>query len=273
MIRRSGTSALIAVLALAACSDPSTPKTPDPKSVLAASASGLSAGNYRYTVDMPDVRVEGVTDFASRSAAWTTTFLDPGRMEIEIRLIGQDQYTRTRHDAASAANEKKSLRETAASTDDPHVKADMAAKIREIETGDDRYRHLDLSRLPKRTAMTGPPFADPDRTGATKLIPWVRDATADGSTIRGTLSIPRPLGGEALAMISERLVDTLPFTASLDEQRRLSRLEINFPTSARGTKPAGRWMLTVDSYGTAPVPERPGTIKETPEDVYDALES
>jgi hypothetical protein len=145
MIRRRWAVALVVVVCLAACSQPAESTPPDPKALLAASTAGLAAGNYRYTSDMPGNIVEGVTDLASRSAAWTGTLLDPGRTEVETRVIGQDQYTRTRYDATSAADEKKRLRKAAAATDDPYVKADLAAQLREIETGDNRYRHLDLS--------------------------------------------------------------------------------------------------------------------------------
>ena len=274
MIRRSRTFAVAAVLSLAACTDSTTPAPVDAKAVLAASTAGLSVGNYRFTAVMPDARIEGVTDFASRSAAWTTTYHYAGRMDLEMRLIGPDQYTRARHDATSAAEKKKELRKTAAATDDPGTKADVAAEIREIDTGDSRYRHLDLSRIPERAAAMGLNVTDPDRTGATRLLPWARDATVDGATIRGTLVVPGPLGGsDALALISQRLVGTLAFTASIDERGRLSRLEIDLPASQGPTHPAGRWTLTVDGYGTTPAPERPTAIKETPEDTYRTLRS
>ena len=98
----------------------------------------------------------------------------------------------------------------------------------------------------------------------------MRDATVDGRAIRATLSIPQPLSGEGLVPISERLVATLPFTASLAEQGHLSRLEIDLPARPAPAFPAGRWTLTIDSYGTTPAAERPAPVKETPDDVYEA---
>jgi hypothetical protein len=271
MIRRCGIAALAGVVLLAACSKPAAPAAPDPKALLAASTAGLAAGNYRYTSEMNGDRVEGVVDLASRSAALTAVSLGPGRTDNEMRVIGQDQYGRTRYDAASGAAEKKRLRKAAAATDDPDVRADLAAQIREIESGDDRYRHLDLSRIPERAALMGLLITEPDRTGATTLLPWVRDATVDGPTVNGTLSIPRPLSGIGLESFGDRLVDTMTFTARLDAQGRLSRLELNLPARRSPTYPADRWTLTVDGYGTTPAPGPPAPIKEAPEDLYDAL--
>lgn len=266
MIRRGGALLVGASLFLAGCSG--LPAA-DPKAVLASSLSGLSAGNYRYTAVMPEARIEGVMDFASRSAAWTTTYQFTGRQTIEMRQIGQDQYTRVRYDAVEAAEKKKELRETAAGTDDPEVKADAAAEIREIDTGDDRFRRLDLTRIPQRAATMGLAVSNPDRTGAVKLMPWVRDATRDGATIRGTLSIPQTLSGDdALFPVLPRIVDTLTFTAGTDEHGRLSRLDIELPATKYPAEPAGRWTLTVDGYGTTPAPERPAAVKETPESTY-----
>jgi hypothetical protein len=55
----------------------------------------LTAGNYRYTVVMPDTKIEGTTDLAGGSVAWTTTFTDAGLEVVDMLVVGQDQYSRT----------------------------------------------------------------------------------------------------------------------------------------------------------------------------------
>lgn len=275
MLRPRRVIALASVLSLAACSAPATSATPaaaDPKAVLTVATTGLTAGNYRYTAALSGTRIEGAVDFANRSTAWTTTSQETGRTDIDMRLIGRDQYSRTRHDAASAADTVRKLRKTVAAAIDPDVKADAKAEIREIETKDHRYRHFDLSRFPDNPAAQGAGFTGPDRTGITALLPWVREATVDGKTIRGTLTfVGTPSAQGALNLIADRYVDTMTFTGSLDDQGRLSRLDIDLPASSHPKRAADRCTLTIDSYGTTPTPERPTSAKETPESTYRAL--
>ena len=94
----------------------------------------------------------------------------------------------------------------------------------------------------------------------------------DGQTIRGKLTfVGTPSAQGALDLIADRYVDTIAFTGSLDDQGRLSRLDLDLPASLHPKRAADRYTLTIDSYGTTPTPERPTSTKETPKSTYQAL--
>ncbi|WP_433725077.1 hypothetical protein ACQP2Y_05290 [Actinoplanes sp. CA-051413] len=236
MIRLRSTALLLAGgLSLAACSQPAAPApaSADPKAALTASIAGLTAGNYAYTVAMDDMQVTGTTDFPSASAAWSTTFTDAEPEVIDERVIGEDKYSRKTRDAP--------------------------------------WEHLDLSRMPEAVARQGLTITKPDRTGATQLIGMVDSATMDGPTIRGRLAVTKTIGGGiATQPLEFRLEGARPtFTATVDDQGRLSRLVVDVPAATAPPEPAGAWTLDVTGYGTTPTPTRPTPTKEAPEDRYE----
>jgi len=235
MIRLRSTALLLAgALSLAACSQPAAPAPADAKAALTASTAGLTAGNYAYTVVIGDMRVTGITDFAGAGAAWTTTLSDPERQVIDELVIGQDKYSRTNRNA------------------------------------DTRWEHLDLSRMPEAAERYGLTITEPDRTGATQLLGMVEKATADGSTIRGTLAVTGVIsGGVTLQPLELRLAGRPTFAATLDGQGRLSRLVVDVPAGTAPPEPAGTWTLDITGYGSTPPPARPTPIKEAPEDRYE----
>ncbi|UQU64759.1 hypothetical protein COUCH_38515 [Couchioplanes caeruleus] len=89
---------VVAAAGLTACAHepaPAAPEAPGAKAVLAASTAALATGTYRYRVAVPEVEVSGVTDVPHRRAMWTTTFPGSDTDGVEMRLLGDDQYSRT----------------------------------------------------------------------------------------------------------------------------------------------------------------------------------
>ncbi|GAA3336876.1 hypothetical protein GCM10020358_11100 [Amorphoplanes nipponensis] len=239
MIRLRSTVLLLAGLSLTACSHPAATAPADPKAALAASLAGLTAGNYRYTIAMPDVRIAGTTDLAHAAATRTTTFSDPDGEVIDEVVIGPDKYSRTSRTRRDA-----------------------------------RWEHLDLARIPEAAARHGLAVTKPDRTGATNLLSAVETATMDGSTVRGTLAVTGMIGGGiALQPVERRLEGRPAFTATLDAQGRLGRLVVDLPAGTVPPEPAGTWTLEISGYGSAPAPEPPTPTREAPEDLYETMGS
>lgn len=229
---------MIAIPALAACSAPApaTPAAPavpkDAVAVLAASTSGLAAGNYAYKNVQPGRTVIGVADLPDHAWSVDADYPDPTEpMAVKVRVIGNDQY--------SQDGRPKSA-----------------------------WNHLDLSRLSQAARARVVPV-EPDRTGATALLQTVQSATMNGSVITGKLDVFQ-LRSESVTLspLRGRLFLPSAFTAQLDEQGRLIRLTLDLPASLQPKLPAGTWTLDITGYGTATPPEKPATFTEQPDSVY-----
>ncbi|MEV4702117.1 hypothetical protein [Actinoplanes sp. NPDC049316] len=228
---------VLSTAVLTACTDePAAPPAPDAKAVLAASTAALATGAYSYRVAVPKVEISGVTDVPHHRAMWTTTYRDGPTEPVEMRLLDDDQYSRT---------------------------------------GTARWQHIDLSRAPKAAKRMGLTWTHADRTEAKQALQAVTEAKQDGQVIRGTLEGTRvPAAGTTLSTIASRLVKPVPFTASVDGQGRLTHLEIELsPTPAPKSEPAARWTLDITGYDTAADVQRPAGGKEMPDSFYATLES
>jgi hypothetical protein len=224
--------ALVVVPVLAACGAPA-PK--DALSVLAASTSGLAAGNYGYQNKQPDGTITGAVDVAGH-AWWTdSTFGGPADLDAgSTRVIGNDMY-----------NESSAPRGP--------------------------WTHLDVSRL-SATGRARFALDESDRSGATDLLKTVQSATLNGSVVTGKLDAVQ-LKSEAgpLRYLRSRLSLPSAYTAQLDKQGRLTKLTLDLPATLQPKLPAGTWTLDITGYGAATPPEKPPTFTEQPDSVYQVL--
>jgi hypothetical protein len=234
-------------LAIAGCGDmtggAAAPAKPaDPKAALAASTSGLEAGNYSFTATMPGYRTNGVVHLPSHTAAFENEETDRGRHgRMRVRLIGHHEYVALTGEISQPLKGKT-------------------------------WTAYDLTKLkPEKRQFT---LDNPDLTGATELVAGAITAARTGSTITGTLNatgLHRNVASfentELTALGSK--AESLPYEATLDDRGRLIRLELDAPAFNR--EPASRWSLQITGYGAAaPQPAPPkADVFTKPDDYYE----
>jgi hypothetical protein len=259
---------VLAASALAACSS-HTEAPPDPKAELLASTSGLRTGNYTYTATLPDVQIDGVAQLPSHSASSTVKYTyRPGLNVYEIRLVGNDEFTRSQVDATWLAAERKDLQDATGGTTTKTL--NDAVHGGTATAGEpERWQQIDLTRISARGLATRLTLTDPDLTGATGLLGGIQTATSSGPTITGTLD-PTKLQSPVTAFELAQHQATAPvaFAATLDDQGRLARLVIDLPEAQEPKRPAGQWTLDVANYGAATPQTAPTDFDRTPDAYY-----
>ena len=262
---------VLAASALTACSSHTTPP-PDPKAQLIASTSALRAGNYTYAATMPNVQVDGVAQLPTHSASYNLKYTyRPGLNLFEVRLIGNDEFTRSQVDATWLAAESGDLQEiTGDSTTKTLNGALHGGTGTAVEAA--RWQQLDISRASPRMLAQRLTLTNPDLTGATLLLDGTQTATRNGLTITGTLD-PTKRSPQISAFDTAIPQATAPvtYTATLDDQGRLTRLVIDLPEAQKTRRPAGQWTLDIANYGTATPPTAPTDFDRTPDAMYQIM--
>lgn len=236
----------------------------DPKAALVASTSGLKAGNYAFTASTPDAQIKGVVDLANKSAAVSidSRAADaPGK--LEMRVVDPDRWIKMSFGAGMTEG---------LDLNDPVMKpfAD-ALKLFDGKT----WLHLDLSKV--KNADEYDLDLSTDVSGATALLSGVVAAQGDAHDVTGTLDATKA-GDDVGVLDSEDVkamgagAKALPFTAKLDDQGRLTHLEIDVPKA--GETPAGKWTIDLTGYGSQqPLTKPTGAVKEMPDSAYKVLDS
>jgi hypothetical protein len=172
-----------------------------------------------------------------------------------------------------------------------HIPA-AKARLRAMDTFDGkRWVHVDPARMRKlqpRVIDPGPTVQHPDATPLTALLEAVTTATRSGNTISGALDASKvditeddangnPFGAD--------MSGTVPFTAVLDQQDRLTRFTVDVPPAPQSTEassdptgakqdildmPEFTIVITITSPGAAPVQKTPpaAAIIELADDLY-----
>jgi hypothetical protein len=259
---------VLAASALTACSS-HTEAPPDPKAQLIASTASLRTGNYTYTATMPNVQISGVAHLPSHSASRTRKYTyRPGLNLYEVRLIGNDEFTRSQVDATWLAAERKDLQEATGGTTTKTLN-DALHGGTETVVEPERWQQLDLSRISARTLAMRLTLTDPDQTGATLLLSGIQTATRSGATITGTLDPTKPsIQVTAFEPAQPQATAPVTYAATLDDQGRLTRLVIDLPEAQKSQRPAGQWTLEIANYGTATPQTAPTDFDRTPEANY-----
>jgi hypothetical protein len=236
---RGGFTVTVLVAALTACDtgDPAPKRVEDPMFALAASVSGLKAGDYAYTVSTPTGATNsGVVDVPSDSATLDWMIGDADfRGRMTIRMVGPDRFVKLLFDTAEL---------------------DLDEDGEELLGGAYWWR-IDPDRLVDGDAYSVDRGA-PDVTGASYLAQRVVTAQGDDRTITGTVDVTGLSGSLAFTDDLDGLgpaTTALPFTVRLDERGRLTEWVLHAP--AAGDVPAGDWKITATGYGTQEPQPRP----------------
>jgi hypothetical protein len=178
----------------------------DPAVVLAASTEVLAEESYRFEVTMaPLMSATGAVDPAAAAANVTVSVSADGvTHEVAARLAGEDVW----------------------------VSLGEMNGLLGIETA---WMHIDQSRLGER-GLAGLQPGELDLVGAAELLRDLGNVEQiDADTFRGEITLTRgaapPLADQALEALGEQSV-TLQFEATVDDQRRLTRLVIEYPAGA-----------------------------------------
>jgi hypothetical protein len=242
----------------------------DPKAALASSTSGLKAGNYAFTGSTPDTSSEGVMHFASKSAAVkSTSRAKDAAGTFELRYVDPDQYLKISMDTKEITAGLADM-----DTSNPEMKkmVDGLRQMAEMFSGK-YWMQMDRSKVTGREFNLD--VSDGDITGLTELLSKATVTKGDAKTITGTLDATTIDDNDGMVDTDDikamgAAAKSLPYTATLDEQGRLSDVTIDVPKA--GDTPAGTWTFAVTGYGAQKAQQKPsGQIRKTPASAYEML--
>jgi hypothetical protein len=245
----------------------------DPKAAIAASTAGLDAGNYAFTSATPDgSNAGGAVHAPSRSATIEMVSTDKDAAgTFSFRFVDTDRYMKLKLDTSELTAGLEDL-----DTSNPEVAklVDGLEKMTAMFSGK-TWLHIDASKLKKDDDLTFD-LQNPDLTGAGTLVDAVVTAQGDARSVTGTLDATKlgedhgPWETGDFAGMGDA-AKALPYTATLDDQGRLTKLVLDAPKS--GDIPAGPWTIDVTGYGTQAPQEKPAGAQEMPADAYDMINS
>jgi hypothetical protein len=249
---------------------PSPAQPADARQALAASTAGLRAGDYSFAETLPGTTARGVVHLPSRSASMDVTgSAGSGPGGMQFRLVDADRYVKMKVDMGDAAEQLKHL------AGDPAATRAAAGLRSLIELFSGKYwLHLDPAKVHNEQLQVD--LDNPDLTGASDLLAGVESATRTGDRITGTLDASRARRNSTTFDVDEfdNLGDeakSLPYSATLDAQGRLSRLVLDLP--AVESSPAAKWTIDITGYGAAaPQPTPPAAeVRELTPDAYQVI--
>lgn len=272
-------AALLAGVTLSGCGDSGaakedTPAKPaDPRAAIAAAVAVMKEGNYAFTAKTPDTDAAGAVHRPSKSVSMRMGTKSAGTEgTIELRLVDPDRWMKITMDLGDLGAGLGQV-----DTSDPKA-AEFAESMRQMtEMFSGKYwMHVDMSKLKGDAAkQLGIDTEGADVTGVGALLGTVVTAQGDARTITGTLDATKIT--EDLGMVNTTDIKAmgagaaaLPFTATLDEQGRLTALTLDVPKA--GDTPAGKWTINLTGYGAQKAQEKPtGTVREMPDTAYGML--
>jgi hypothetical protein len=270
-------AALLAGVALTGCGGTTTTEEPaakpvDPKAAIAKSVDGLKEGNYAYNAKTPDTDSTGAIHLPTKSASMVVnTKSADGDGKIEIRMIDPDRWMKITMDTSTF----EGLEDI--DTSDPQM-AKLAAQMQQLADlfSGKNWMHVDQTKLKGEMAKDlAVDASNGDITGLTALIGTVVTAEGDAKTIKGTLDATKVTEDSGMVTLDDVKAmgagaSALPYTATLDDQGRITSLELDAPKA--GEVPAGKWTINVTGYGEQKAQEKPtGSVKEMPTSAYDML--
>ncbi|MEU5938344.1 hypothetical protein ABZ807_04000 [Micromonospora sp. NPDC047548] len=224
----------------------------DAKQALLNSTNEIRNGNFRFTMSGAGSSAQGQVHEPSQSA------------EMRV-LIG---------DASSDLSMKLDLIHA---KPDSWVKLELGGKsagsipgVQKLNLG--RYQHLDQTRIKGNKAL-GFDFDKIDPAGSEVLTQGITEVRQTGEgAYAGTLDVSKAAeaGSVDQSVITAlgQQARSVPFTAKLDPQGRLSELVIRIP--AAGQNAAQDIKVTYTDYGTATAAQKPpaGQVVEAPQEFY-----
>jgi hypothetical protein len=209
---------------------------------LVSAAAKLRSATYKFTVKVGSTSMDGAADPSTKGVQLTSR-ASAGGMSVDISLlaVGTDLYAQI--DGLSL-----------------------------LGINGDTWLHVDGTKI-KSLAVLG--IADPsDPTGANSLSKQIVTANKSGSgDYTGTLDLTKAaVAGIPVAAITSvgDKAKSVPFTASVDSQGRLTKLSFTVP--AQGSMPDTPVTITYSDFGSSVNVTKPtSNVQEAPQAVYTFL--
>ncbi|MEU7587010.1 hypothetical protein AB0A95_11975 [Micromonospora sp. NPDC049230] len=276
-VRRLGAGLLAAALitpALAACGDGSTgtagstatptvtasgtasasgaPAAGDAKQALLDSTKEISSGNFRFTLAGAGSTAEGQVHQPSQSASMKFAIGGPSSdlaMKLDVIHYKPDSWVKLELTGPTA---------------------DSLPAIKQLNLG--KYQHLDQARI-KGNRSLGFDFDKVDPAGSAVLTQGITEVRSTGTgAYAGTIDVTKAaeagsLNAATIAALGTQ-AKTVPFTAKVDAQGRLSELALQLP--AAGQTAAQEIKMTYSDYGAATAAQKPPAdqVVEAPAELY-----
>ncbi|MET7965195.1 hypothetical protein [Micromonospora sp. NPDC005305] len=273
-IRRFSATAFAAALlipGLAACNDtgtagagasatpaasgsiaPSGTPAGEAKQALLDSTNAIRDGNFRFTMSGAGSTAEGQVHEPSQSAEMRMTIGDPSSdlmMKLDLIHYKPDSWVKLELGGKAAAS---------------------VPGLKNLNLG--KYQHLDQTRIKGNRAL-GFDFDKVDPAGSAVLTQGVTEVRKTGEgTYAGTVDVSKAAEAGSLdpAVITTlgAQAQSVPFTAQVDPQGRLSELVLKIP--AAGQSAAQDVKITYTDYGNAAAAQKPPAdqVAEAPPELY-----
>ncbi|MFU8870646.1 hypothetical protein [Micromonospora sp. SL4-19] len=229
-----------------------TPGAGDAKQALLNSTNAIRDGNFRFTMSGAGSTAEGQVHEPSQSAEMRMTIGDASSdlmMKLDLIHYKPDSWVKLELGGKAA---------------------DTVPGLRQLNLG--RYQHLDQRRIEGNRAL-GFDFDKLDPAGSAVLTQGVTEVrqTGDG-TYAGTIDVSKAAEAGSLdpALITAlgAQAKSVPFTAKVDAQGRLSELVMQVPAAGQGAAQDVR--ITYSDYGNAVAAQKPPAdqVVEAPPEFY-----
>lgn len=240
-----------------AAGDSSTSAAPaipaDPKEAMLASTKEIDKGNFNFTISGGGVSGNGSVHKPSNSAQFTMKVDDGSGSTFGMEMIYIEPDSWVKMDFG-----------------------DLAAMIPGADKMKDKYQHLDQSKV-KDAGELGLNMKDVDPAGSAVLAKGITEVQKTGEGAYAGKLDASAIGDDSAALDSDLVkalgaqAKSLPFTAKLDAQGRLTELVISVP--AAGDNKAQDIKVTYADYGNATTPQKPPADKvvEAPASTYEML--
>ncbi|MFD6562886.1 hypothetical protein [Micromonospora profundi] len=248
----AGSTATPTVSASGTPSASGAPVAGDAKQALLDSTKEISNGNFRFTLSGAGSTAEGQVHQPSQSAALKFAIGGPSSdlaMKLDVIHAKPDSWVKLELTGPAA---------------------DSLPAIKQLNLG--KYQHLDQARI-KGNKNLGFDFDKVDPAGSAVLTQGITEVRSTGTgTYAGTIDITKAaeagsLNAATIAALGTQ-AKTVPFTAKVDPQGRLSELVLQLP--AAGQTAAQEIKMTYSDYGAATAAQKPPAdqVVEAPVELY-----
>ncbi|MET7961283.1 hypothetical protein [Micromonospora zamorensis] len=249
----AGSTATPTVTASGAASPSSgAPVAGDAKQALLDSTKEISNGNFRFALTAVGSTVEGQVHQPSQSAAMKIAIGGPSSdlaMKLDVIHYKPDSWVKLELTGPTA---------------------NSLPAIKQLNLG--KYQHLDQARI-KGNRNLGFDFDKVDPAGSAVLTQGITEVRSTGTgAYAGTIDVTKAaeagsLNAATIAALGTQ-AKTVPFSAKVDPQGRLSELVLQLP--AAGQTAAQEIKMTYADYGTATAAQKPPAdqVVEAPAELY-----
>lgn len=225
---------------------PSPSPTPEPENVLLASAKSLGTASYKFTV-----QADGLTGTGSADGA---------NDRMHAALSGREQNVSVAMDIIVVDF-------------DVYMKMAPGPLTNALGIPPNKYVHIDATKLGENSTL--PIFPGRGPLDVAGLMGGMVAQTTDGKSFSGTVDLTKATGDDAPpAALLEKAGDkakSVPFTATLDDQGRMTHLKID----GSAIDPQLVWEATYSDFGSPAgvTPPDSSQVVEAPDSVMKMFQS